>query len=142
MLNKVMLIGRLGKDPERRATPNGTVVCKFSIATDESYKGRDGQKVEKTEWHNIVAWGKLAEVCAEYLKKGKLVFIEGSISTQSWDDKETGQKKSRTEINCQNMKMLDRKSDDDEGQRYSTEKGRSQRAATAPIEQDDEEVPF
>ncbi|HEY5611171.1 MAG TPA: single-stranded DNA-binding protein, partial [Thermoanaerobaculia bacterium] len=98
MINKVILIGRLGKDPELRSTPSGTTVAKFTIATDERFTDRSGEKQERTEWHNIVAWDKLADICGQYLKKGKLVYIEGRIHTDSWDDKETGQKKYRTEI--------------------------------------------
>src|SRR3990170_9138324 len=88
MINKVILVGRLGKDPEIRSTPQGTTVAKFTVATDEKFTDRAGEKQERTEWHNIVAWGKLGEICGQYLKKGKLVYIEGSIRTDSWDDKE------------------------------------------------------
>src|SRR5688500_2795868 len=105
MINKVILVGRLGKDPEIRSTPQGTSVAKFSLATDEKFTDRAGEKQERTEWHNIVAWGKLGEICGQYLKKGKLVYIEGSIRTDSWDDKESGQKKYRTEIVANTMKM-------------------------------------
>ena len=111
-VNKVILVGRLGKDPEIRSTPNGNNVAKFSLATDDRYTDKSGEKQERTEWHNIVAWGKLAEICGQYLKKGKLIYIEGSIRTDSWDDKETGQKKYRTEIWANQMQMLDRKGDE------------------------------
>jgi single-strand DNA-binding protein len=104
-LNKVMLIGNLGKDPEVRAIPSGVKVANFSIATTESYTGKDGQKVEKTEWHNIVMWRGLAEVAEKYLKKGKQIFVEGRLQTRSWDD-QTGQKKYMTEIVADNMVML------------------------------------
>src|SRR5512142_3006377 len=119
MINKVILIGRLGKDPEVRSTPSGTTVTKFTMATDERFTDRNGEKQERTEWHNIAAWGKLGEICGQYLRKGKLVYIEGSIRNDSWDDKETGQKKYRTEIVARDMKMLDRKGDD-EGGSYSS----------------------
>ena len=93
-VNRVILIGRLGKDPEIRSTPGGTSVAKFSIATDERWTDKSsGEKQERTEWHNIVAWAKLGEICGQYLRKGKLVYIEGSIRTETWDDKESGQKK-------------------------------------------------
>src|SRR5262249_35814583 len=92
-VNKVILVGRLGKDPEIRSTPSGTTVAKFSLATDDRYTDKNGEKQERTEWHNITAWGKLAEICGQYLRKGKLIYIEGSIRTDSWDDKETGQKR-------------------------------------------------
>jgi len=106
-LNKVMLIGNLGKDPEMRYTPAGIPVASFSMATSESWRDQDGNTQERTEWHNIVAWRKLAEICAEYLKKGKKVYIEGRIQTRSFDDKNTGQKRYMTEIIADNMIMLD-----------------------------------
>jgi single-strand DNA-binding protein len=106
-LNKVMLIGNLGKDPEMRYTPAGVPVASFSMATSESWRDQDGNTQERTEWHNIVAWRKLAEICAEYLKKGKKVYIEGRIQTRSFDDKNTGQKRYMTEIVADNMIMLD-----------------------------------
>src|SRR3989454_8149563 len=114
-INKVILIGRLGKDPEIRSTPQGTSVAKFTLATDERFTDRNGEKQERTEWHNIVAWGKLAEICGQYLRKGKLIYIDGSIRYDSWDDKETGQKRYRTEIVANNMQMLDRKGDENGG---------------------------
>jgi single-strand DNA-binding protein len=144
-VNRVILVGRLGKDPEVRSLPSGTSVTKFSIATDERFTDKSGEKQERTEWHNIVAWGKLAEICGQYLRKGKLVFIEGSIRTDSWDDKETGQKKYRTEIIAQNMQMLDKKGDD-EGGSYSGgggyRKPASSGASAGPAIDDDDEVPF
>jgi single-strand DNA-binding protein len=115
MINKVILVGRLGKDPEIRSTAGGTSVVKFTVATDEKFTDKSGEKQERTEWHNIVAWGKLGEICGQYLKKGKLVYIEGSIRTDSWDDKESGQKKYRTEIIANTMKMLDRRGDEGSG---------------------------
>ena len=84
-LNKVMLIGHLGKDPELSYTPSGTAVCKFSLATNDSYKGDDGNWVERTEWHNITAWRKLAEVCSQYLKKGSRIYLEGKIQTDTYE---------------------------------------------------------
>ena len=104
-LNKVMLIGNLGKDPDVRAIPSGVKVANFPIATSESYTGKDGQRVEKTEWHNIVMWRGLAEVAEKYLKKGNPVFIEGKLQTRSWED-QNGQKKYMTEIVADNMVML------------------------------------
>src|SRR3954453_1717906 len=114
-VNKVILVGPLGKDPELRSIPSGTSVAKFTLATDERFTDKSGEKQERTEWHNIVAWGKLGEICGQYLRKGKLVFIEGSIRTDSWDDKESGQKKYRTEIVARDMKMLERRGDDEGG---------------------------
>jgi single-strand DNA-binding protein len=108
MINKAILVGRLGKDPEIRYTPDGAMVTSFSVATDEVWKDKSGEKVQKTEWHRIVTFGKLAEICGKYLAKGKLVYIEGRIQTRSWDDKE-GKKHFTTEIIANNMKMLDPK---------------------------------
>ena len=106
MINKVILIGRLGKDPEVRYTAGGQAVANFSVATDESYKNKEGEKVQKTEWMNIVMWGKLAEVAQQYLKKGQLVYLVGKLQTRSWEDKQTGAKKYTTEIVAQTLKML------------------------------------
>lgn len=106
-LNKVMLIGNLGKDPELRYTTSGVAVATFSLATNESWKDQDGNMQERTEWHNIVAWRKLAEICGEWLKKGKKVYIEGRIQTRSYDDKNTGAKRYITEIVADSMIMLD-----------------------------------
>jgi single-strand DNA-binding protein len=97
-VNKVILLGRLGQDPELKHTPSGMSVCNFSLATSENWKDKQsGQKQEKTEWHRIVAWGKQAELCHQYLAKGRQVYVEGKLQTRSWDDK-TGQKRYTTEI--------------------------------------------
>ena len=146
-VNKVILVGRLGKDPEIRSTPNGMTVAKFTMATDDRWTDKNGDKQERTEWHNIVAWSKLAEICGQYLKKGKLVYIEGSLRTDSWDDKETGQKKYRTEIVANTMQMLDRKGDDEGGYssgggNYASSRKGSSSSAPATQVEDDEEVPF
>lgn len=103
-INKVILVGNLGADPEIRYTPGGMAVANFSLATSETFS-KDGQKQTKTEWHKIVAFGKLAEICGEYLSKGKQVYIEGKIQTRSWEDKE-GVKKYMTEIVANSMQML------------------------------------
>ena len=108
MVNKATLIGRLGKDPDIRYTPDGTMVTNFNLATDEQWKDKNGEKVQKTEWHRIVTFGKLAEICGNYLVKGKLVFVEGRIQTRSWEDKD-GVKRYTTEIIASNMQMLDSK---------------------------------
>ena len=105
MVNKVMLIGRLGADPEIRYTPSGAEVATFRMATSESWTNKNGEKEERTEWHRIVAWRNLAKICGEYLSKGKLVYIEGKIRTRAWEDKE-GNKRSTTEIEATEMKML------------------------------------
>ena len=106
MLNKVLLIGNLGRDPEVRTTPSGQPVATFSIATSRRWKDRDGNRQEQTEWHNIVVWGKQAEVAGQYLTKGKQVFVEGRLQTRSWDDKNSGEKKYKTEVICENFQML------------------------------------
>jgi single-strand DNA-binding protein len=108
MINKAILVGRLGADPEVRYTPDGAMVTNFRIATDEQWKDKNGEKVQKTEWHRIVTFGKLAEICCKYLIKGKLVYLEGRIQTRAWEDKE-GNKRSTTEIIASNMQMLDSK---------------------------------
>jgi len=105
MLNKVMLIGNLGADPEVRFTPNGTTVAIFRVATTERWKGKDGQMQEQTEWHSIVAWRRLAEICGEYLSKGSRVYIEGRLQTRKWQDKD-GNNRYTTEIVVKEMKML------------------------------------
>jgi single-strand DNA-binding protein len=107
-VNKVILIGNLGKDPEVRYLEGGTAVAKFSLATSESYKNKDGQRVDQTEWHNIVLWRGLAEVAEKFLKKGSTVYIEGKLRTRSWEDKDQN-KKYTTEIIADTMTMLGRK---------------------------------
>src|ERR1044071_8597760 len=142
-VNKVILVGRLGKDPEIRSTAGGTSVAKFSLATDDRYTDRNGEKQERTEWHNIVAWAKLAEICGQYLKKGQLVYIEGSIRTDSWDDKESGQKRYRTEIVPQTMRMLGARREGESSGGGGGAYAGAKRAATssAPdVVEDDEEV--
>lgn len=104
-VNKVILIGNLGSDPELRSTPSGNPVCNFNLATNESWKGKDGNKQEKTEWHRIVVWGKLAENCSKFLSKGRSVYIEGKLQTREWDDKE-GVKRYTTEIVARDVKFL------------------------------------
>jgi len=105
-LNKVMLIGRLGRDPESNAVTSGDMVCKFSIATDESWTDKSGNKQTKTEWHNIVAWRKLAEICARYLKKGSLVYLEGKLQSRKYEDR-SGNDRYITEVVIHDMQMLD-----------------------------------
>ncbi len=104
-VNKVILLGRLGQDPELKYTPSGSGVCNFSVATSESWTDKSGQKQEKTEWHRIVVWGKLAELCNQYLAKGRQVFVEGKLQTRSWDDKD-GNKRYTTEINAATVQFI------------------------------------
>ncbi len=155
-VNKVILVGNLGKDPELKYTPQGTAVAKFSLATSEKYKDKAGEWQERTEWHNLVAWARTAEVAAEYLKKGSSVFIEGRLRTDSWDDKETGQKKYRTEIIVNELVMLGGRGDGEGGGRSkgssaSSGGGFDQRPAAASGGGDDfsqgtqitdEDIPF
>lgn len=113
-VNKVILVGNLGQDPELRYTGSGTAVCNFSLATTESYKDRDGNQVENTEWHRIVAWARLAEICGEYLKKGRQVYIEGQLQTRQWEDKD-GNTRYTTEIKAREMQMLGGRDDNGGG---------------------------
>ena len=105
-LNKAMIIGRLGSDPDVRYTQSNTAVATMNVATNERYTDSNGEKQERTEWHRVVAWGRLAEICQQYVKKGSLVFFEGPIQTREWEDKE-GQKRYTTEIKALTMQMLD-----------------------------------
>ena len=104
-VNKVILIGRLGKDPELRYTPGGQAVASFTVATSERWNDKSGQRQERTEWHNIVAWARLAELANQYLKKGSPAYIEGRITTRSWDDRD-GNKKYKTEIVANTIQFL------------------------------------
>ena len=104
-VNKVILVGRLGRDPETRYTGGGQAVANFSVATDETYKDKAGERQKRTEWHKIVVWGKQAEIAQQYLKKGSLIFIEGRIQSREWQDKE-GQKRTSFEIVASNFRML------------------------------------
>lgn len=104
-INKVILIGNLGRDPEIRYTTSGQAVANFTLATTEGRTNKDGDKQEYTEWHRIVAWGRLAEICGEYLSKGKMIYIEGTLRTRSWEDKE-GKTRWTTEVIARNMQML------------------------------------
>ena len=124
-VNKVILVGNVGKDPEIRYLEGGTAVCSFPMATSETYRNRDGERVTNTEWHNVVLWRGLAEVAERYVKKGSQLFIEGKIRTRSWDDKE-GNKRYTTEIIADNMQMLGRRPDDS---------GESETSASRPSEQ-------
>lgn len=110
-VNKVILVGNLGKDPELRYTASGTAVCNFSLATTERFKNRDGQQQDKTEWHNIVCWRQLAEICGKYLVKGKQIYIEGKLQTRKWEDRD-GNPRYTTEIVADQMQMLGRAGDE------------------------------
>ncbi|MCH6569203.1 MAG: single-stranded DNA-binding protein [Acidobacteria bacterium] len=111
MVNRVILVGHLGGDPEMRYTSSGTPVTNFSLATNERWNNQDGERQERTEWHKIVTWSKLAEISNQYLTKGQLVFIEGRIQTREWDDKD-GNKRRTTEIIASDMRMMSPRSSD------------------------------
>ncbi len=104
-INKAILIGNLGADPEMKYTQSGTALCTFRLATTEVFNDRDGNQQERTEWHRVVAWGKLGEICGQYLSKGRQVYVEGRIQTRSWDDQD-GNKRYMTEINARDIQFL------------------------------------
>lgn len=135
MLNKVMLIGRLGRDPEVRYAQNGSPICNLRIATDESYTDRDGNKVERTEWHSIVTYQKLADSCSRFLIKGSLVYVEGALTTRKWQDKE-GQDRYTTEVKAHRVLFLSQKNDskkDEEVQEYASFPSESSGMDDAPF---------
>ncbi len=123
-LNKVMIIGNLGRDPDLRYTPSGRPVTTFSVATGRNWTTAEGQKRSDTEWFNIVAWGSLAEICNQYLKKGQQVYIEGRLQTRHWED-EAGNKRSATEVVAREMVMLGERREKVEGESESSEPGES-----------------
>lgn len=135
-VNKVILIGNLGRDPEIRYTKSGQAVASFSLATTEKWKNKNGDREEKTEWHRIVAWGKLGEICGEYLTKGKQVYIEGRLQTREWEDKD-GNKRTTTEIVASNMVMLSQA-----GGSVTSEGSVTNRGGSADAEFEDEDIPF
>lgn len=139
-INKVILVGNLGKDPELRYTGSGTAVASFTLATTERYKNAAGQPQEKTEWHNIVAWRQLAEICGKYLHKGKQVYIEGKITTRKWQD-QTGNDRYTTEIVADQMHMLGRAN---EGQASTNPSapGKPPASEPEPAFNPDDEIPF
>lgn len=146
-VNKVILVGNLGRDPEVRYTKAGQAVASFSLATSEKWTGKDGKKEEKTEWHRIVAWGKLGEICGEYLSKGKQVYIEGRLQTREWEDND-GNKKQTTEIVANNMTMLGQvgnggASGGSSGGRSQGSPGGSQGSSSGGSDDfDDDDIPF
>lgn len=128
-VNKVILVGNLGKDPELRYTPSGVAVATFSLATSERYKDKNGEWVDKTEWHNVVAWRQLAEICGKFLHKGKQVYIEGKLQTRSYDDRD-GNKRYTTEIVADQMQMLGRAGEENNGQARPGGESRQSRPAS------------
>jgi single-strand DNA-binding protein len=145
-VNKVILVGRLGKDPEVKYTPSGTPVAKFTLATDEVFKDRTGEQQRRTEWHTVVAWSKLAEICGEYLVKGKQVYIEGSIRSRQWED-QTGNKRTAYEIVARDMKMLGSRADAERGVMAPSRSAAPSETDSPPApppspEITDEDIPF
>jgi single-strand DNA-binding protein len=144
-VNKVILVGNCGKDPETRYMPSGDPVCNFSVATSEQWKDKQGNKQERTEWHNIVVFGPLAKICDEYVKKGGQVYIEGSLRTRKWQDKE-GKDRYSTEIVANEMQLLGSKREGTPAERYSKPAGSHDHPASAandkPAFDDDSAIPF
>ena len=138
-LNKVMLIGNLGKDPEVRFTASGQAVASFSLATSEKFKGKTGEWEERTEWHNITLWGKLAEIAGEYLSKGKTIYVEGRLQTRKWQDK-SGNDRYTTDIVGDKMQMLSPKGERSGGETSSAPKSSASSYEEPPFQDDD--IPF
>ncbi|MDQ2834312.1 MAG: single-stranded DNA-binding protein [Acidobacteriota bacterium] len=149
-VNKVILLGNVGKDPEIRATQSGMVVANFSIATTDRIKGQDGQFTDKTEWHNLVAFQRTAEIVRDYVKKGNKLYVEGRLQTSSWDDKATGQKKYKTEIIVSDLSLLSGKGEGGEaGGGYSKpttasydQRSPSNQSEYADVGITDDDIPF
>ncbi len=142
-VNRVILVGRLGKDPEIKYTPSGTPMASFSLATDENRKDSDGNRQTVTEWHNIILWGKQAEIAGEFLKKGRLIYIEGRLQTRSWEDSQSGTQRYRTEVVGERFVMLGGRGDGGE----SADHDRSSapmptRSSPETRSEDDEDLPF
>jgi single-strand DNA-binding protein len=142
-LNKAMIIGHLGRDPEVRYTEGGDAVANLAIATSESWKDKSGEKQERTEWHRVTAWGKLAEICGEHLKKGSQVYVEGKLQTRKYTDKD-GVEKYTTEIRADQMRMLGRPRDGGGGEQQQQSRPQQQQRAQASKKQDDfdDDIPF
>ena len=144
MFNKAILIGRLGRDPEVRYTTSGTAVADFSVATNEVWTDQSGERQERTEWHRIVVWRRLAEICEKYLRKGSLVMIEGRIQTREWEDRD-GNRRRTTEIIALGMKMLDSRTDRMGGGPPADRPARRSSAPPQPsqeVEITDDDIPF
>ena len=135
-LNKVMIIGNLGKDPEMRYTPSGSPVTNFSVAVTRRWKTPDGEQKEETEWFDVECWNKLAEIANTYLSKGRQVYVEGRLRTDSWEDQQTGQRRYRTRVHALEMQMLGSRGEQTEGGQYGD------RAPAATQETDFDSMPF
>ena len=139
MLNKVMIIGRLGADPELRYTQAGQATCSLRIATDESYTDRDGKRVERTEWHSVVSFQRSAELCNQYLHKGSLVYVEGKLATRKWQDK-NGQDRYTTEIRADRVQFLEKRENGCPNPAHRQERGKAQNQAS--VMDDMDSIPF
>lgn len=147
-VNKVILIGNLGRDPEVRYTPNGLAVANVTIATTEAWKDKQsGENQERTEWHRVVMYGRTAEITGEYLRKGSKIFIEGRLQTRKWQDKNTGQDRYTTEVICDSLQMLDSKGGSAGGNSSHAEPAMASEKASmdaqaAPVDSFDDDIPF
>lgn len=137
MLNKVMIIGRLGADPELRYTQAGQPICSLRVATDESYTDKDGNRVERTEWHSVVAFGKTADHCNQFLRKGSLVYVEGKLATRKWQDQK-GQDRYTTEIRAERVQFLEKRENGPQNPAQRKERGK----AGATVMDDMDTIPF
>jgi single-strand DNA-binding protein len=153
MVNKVILIGNLGRDPEVRSTPSGQPVANFTLATSRRWRDKNGQKQEQTEWHTVVCWGKQAEIAGQYLTKGKQIYVEGRLQTRSWDDRNTGEKRYKTEVICENFQMLGQRGGDFEspaaGGGYAASPSQAPSGGGAPYDEggyggepEEDDIPF
>ena len=133
-VNKVIIVGNLGQDPEARFTPQGTAVTNLSVATNESWKNQNGDLQDRTEWHRVVIYGKMAETASQYMKKGQMVYVEGRLQTNEWEDQNKNKRKT-TEIRCDNFTMLGRRSD-------TTQNNPSQNQNDQKVEDQDDDLPF
>lgn len=138
-VNKVILVGNAGQDPEVKYTPSGTPVAKFSLATNERFKDRNNEWQERTEWHSVVAWQRLAEIAGEYVNKGTKLYIEGKLQTSSWDDRQSGSKRYRTEIVAREIVLLGSRENGDDGH---TQNRDNENSYSPSAEITDEEIPF
>jgi single-strand DNA-binding protein len=138
-MNKVILMGNLGQDPEVRTIPNGTSVVSFSVATSRRWNNRDGQKQEETTWHNVEAWGKVGEVIAQYFSKGSKILLDGRLKVDSWEDKETGQKRYKTKVVLENFHFVGSKGDNQGGGYQGQPQGSG---GARPQPNDDDDIPF
>jgi single-strand DNA-binding protein len=142
-VNKVILVGNVGKDPEVRYSPSGTPVAKFSLATNERFKDRNDEWQERTEWHSIVAWQRLAEIVGEYVSKGSKLYVEGKIQTSSWEDRQSGERKYRTEVVARDLLLLGPRENGGGDHRSPTpDDNEGQRSQASSSESGDQDIPF